>query len=484
MIVGEEKKSFYITTTLPYVNADPHIGFALEIVQADILARYNRLLGQEVFFSTGTDEHGIKVYKKALEINKDPKEYVDGYAKKFYSLKKTLNLSYDNFIRTTDTYHKKSAQEFWKVCEANGDIYKKKYKGLYCVGDEMFITKKDLINGKCPNHPNQDLVEMEEENYFFRFSSYQEKLLELYKNNPEFVVPESRFNEIKSFVASGLEDFSISRLKSEMPWGVGVPGDDLHVMYVWFDALVNYISAIGWPLDIEKFNKYWPVVQLAGKDNNRQQSAMWQAMLFSAGLPTSKQIIIHGFITSEGHKMSKSVGNVINPLDIVEQYGTDALRYYLARHIHPFEDSDFTMDRFKEVYNANLANGLGNLVSRIMKMATSYNVPIKTPENGLMSDSKDIWNNITKKLDQFKINEAMDIIWKEISSLDLYIQETEPFKLIKTDEQKAKEIVRVLVLRLWNIAFFLALFMPETSEKIKTAIKENKMPESLFKRMD
>ncbi|MBI5005046.1 MAG: methionine--tRNA ligase, partial [Candidatus Lloydbacteria bacterium] len=280
-----------------------------------------------------------------------------------------------------DPGHKKAAQAFWKKCKANGDIYKKKYQGLYCVSDEIFLMEKDLVNGKCPHHQNQEPVMIEEENYFFAFSKYQKPLLELYEKHPDFVVPESRFNEIKKFVERGLEDFSISRLKAKMPWGVPVPEDDEHVMYVWFDALVNYISTIGWPDDTGTFEKWWPVVQIAGKDNLGHQAGRFQAMLLSAGLPPSKQIMIHGFITSGGEKMSKSVGNVVNPFDLIERYGTDAVRYYLLREISPFEDGDFTEEKFIEAYNANLANGLGNLVSRVMKMATSYGVRIKTPDD-------------------------------------------------------------------------------------------------------
>ncbi|MFC1721155.1 methionine--tRNA ligase, partial [Patescibacteria group bacterium] len=372
-------KNFYLTTTLPYVNADPHIGFALEIVHADIIARYRRLLGEEVFFNFGTDEHGQKVYQEALKAGKTPQEYVDGYAAKFDELKKALNLSYNNFIRTTDPCHIAAAQEFWKKCDANGDIYKKQYKAKYCVGCELEKTDSELVDGCCPLHPGKELEIREEENYFFKFSKYQDKLLELYKSNPDFVLPDFRFNEIKRFVEGGLQDFSISRLKDKMPWGVPVPGDDEHVMYVWFDALVNYVSAIGWPDDMEKFEKWWPVVQVAGKDNLRQQSAMWQAMLMSVDLPTSKQVVIHGFVTSDGKKMSKSVGNVINPFDIVNEYGTDALRYYIAREFSPFEDSDITMEKFNVAYNANLANGIGNLASRIMKMAEdNLDAPVKT----------------------------------------------------------------------------------------------------------
>ncbi|MBV22354.1 MAG: methionine--tRNA ligase, partial [Parcubacteria group bacterium] len=341
-------KNFYLTTTLPYVNADPHVGHALEFVTADIIARYRRLIGDEVFFNTGTDEYGQKVYTKTLEEKKDPQKYVDEYAEKFKKLKDTLNLSYDNFIRTTDEHHKMAAQEFWKRSIANGDIEKKLYKSKYCAGCELEKTDSDLVDGCCPEHREQEIQIIEEENYFFKFSKYQKPLLELYKKNPQFVIPDFRFNEIKRFVERGLEDFSISRLKSKMPWGVPVPDDDEHVMYVWFDALVNYISAIGWPDDLKKFEKWWPVTQFAGKDQVRQQAAMWQAMLMSVGLPLSKQIVIHGFITVDNGKMSKSVGNVISPDDLVAEYGVDALRYYLVRHVHPFEDSDFTMEKFKE----------------------------------------------------------------------------------------------------------------------------------------
>lgn len=251
-------KKFYITTTLPYVNADPHIGFAMEIVYADIMARYRKELGDEVFFNTGTDEHGLKIYRKAVDEGKAPQAYADEYAEKFRNLKKALNLSDDlNFIRTTDEHHKKAAQEFWKLCEKNGDIYKDTYKTKYCVGCELEKTDSELVDGKCPIHPNLEIEIIEEENYFFKFSKYQKPLAELYEKNPEFVLPESRLKEIRNFVKAGLEDFSISRLKEKMPWGIPVPGDEKHVMYVWFDALINYISTLGWPENTEKFEEFW-----------------------------------------------------------------------------------------------------------------------------------------------------------------------------------------------------------------------------------
>jgi methionyl-tRNA synthetase len=479
------KQRFYLTTTLPYLNADPHIGFALEIIQADIIARYNRLIGKEVFFNTGTDEHGLKIFQKAFEIKESPQEYVDRYSKKFRGLKELLNISYDNFIRTTDAHHIIAAQEFWRRCNAVGDIYKKKYQAKYCVGCEMEKHESELENGCCPLHPNLKLEIIEEENYFFRFSKYQKALLELY-DNVNFVLPTSRLKEIKNFVSGGLEDFSISRLKSKMPWGIEVPDDSEHVMYVWFDALVNYISAIGWPTDMSKFAKWWPVVQTAGKDNLRQQSAMWQAMLLSAGLEPSKQVLIHGFITSDGQKMSKSLGNVVSPYDVIKEYGVEALRYYLAREITPFEDGDFTMEKFKTAYNSNLANGLGNLVSRVLKMASLYEV---TPlEGDLLAGSDliktDFYQEYREYLDNYEINKAADFIWTQIGEADLYIQNTQPFKLIKTNPTEAKNHISYLLGALWRIAVALEPFLPETAEKIQIAIKNKDLPESLFMRKD
>jgi methionyl-tRNA synthetase len=467
-----------LTTTLPYVNADPHVGFALEIVQADIIARYHRLMGDDVFFNTGTDEHGVKIYRKAEEAGQDVQEYVDEYAGRFNDLKEKLNLSYDAFIRTTDPHHIKAAQEFWKRCEAAGDIYKKEYKVKYCVGCELEKTDSELEDGKCPLHPTTELELIEEENYFFKFSHYQDKLLELYATRPDFVVPAHRQNEIRAFVERGLQDFSISRLKEKMPWGVPVPGNEDHVMYVWFDALVNYISTLGWP--DEKYTEWWPSVQFAGKDNLRQQSAMWQAMLMSAGIEPSKQILIHGFITSGGKKMSKSLGNVIDPMSIVETYGTDALRYYLARHVHPFEDSDMTMERFHEVYTANLVNGLGNLVSRVMKLAeTHLEEPIEKPTQ------VDCPKEYEDALARYDFNAAADLVWSRIGAADQRMADEEPFKVVKTDPEKGKAIIAELVLELFHIACMLRPLLPETSKRVRDTVLANKKPpEPLFPRID
>lgn len=475
-------KAFYLTTTLPYVNADPHIGFAFEIVQADIIARYRALLGEEVFFNTGTDEHGLKIYRKALEEGKDPQKYVDEYAEKFRSLKEKLGLFDDlHFIRTTDAHHRAAAQALWRLCEKKGDIEKRKYKGLYCVGDEAFLKEGDLVNGKCPNHPTMDPIEIEEENYFFKLSNYEEKL-KGYLSREGVVVPEWRRQEAINFVEKGLEDFSISRIKEKMPWGVPVPGDDDHVMYVWFDALANYISTLGWPEDIEgNFKKFWndgEVMQIAGKDQVRFQSIMWQAMLMSGGIKNTDRIMYHGFITSGGQKMSKSLGNVINPMEIIDEYGVDALRYFLARHIHPFDDSDFTMERFKEAYNANLANGIGNLASRIMTLAERY------LDEGVHPERAGFPKEYTDALEHFEIKQASDFVWSRIQALDQRIAETEPFKIVKEDIKKGREIIRELTVELYLIARMLNPFLPETNTLLKEAIKANKKPENLFPRKD
>jgi len=449
-------KKYYLTTTLPYVNAEPHIGFALEIVQADSLARFHKLLGEDVVFNFGTDEHGQKIYQKALDAGKDPQVYCDEYAAKFDALKSALNLSYNHFIRTTDPHHIKAAQEFWKLCDKAGDIYKKLYKTKYCVGCELEKTDSELIDGRCPLHPNQDLEIIEEENYFFSFSKYQDKLLKFYEDNPDFVVPAGKFNEIKTFVKEGLQDFSISRLKSKMPWGIPVPGDATHVMYVWFDALINYISTLGWPEDKESFEKYWPGFQVAGKDNLRQQTAIWQAMLASAGLPFSKQVFIHGFVTANGVKISKSLGNTINPIEVAEKYGTDALRYYLLAKINPTEDSDFTFEKFEEVYNGELANGLGNLVSRVAKLCEKSELKFKPTK--IQKDEK-----IEKALKEYKFDVAIKLIWDEIAQTDHFINEEEPWKLTG---DKSEAVLIHLVDHVRTISSNLEPFLPETAEKI------------------
>ena len=467
--------TFYLTTTTPYVNAAPHIGFALEIVAADVIVRYQRLLGNEVVFNTGTDEHGQKIYQEALKNNQEPQDYVDEYAPKFDDLKTQLNLSYTHFIRTTEDHHKKAAQEFWRRCDANGYIYKDNYKTKYCVGCEMEKTDSDLKEGKCPLHPTKELEIREEENYFFKFSAFQDQLLDLYEKNPKFIKPAGKQKEITNFVKQGLQDFSISRLKEKMPWGVAVPNDDDHVMYVWFDALVNYISTLGWPEDQENFKKYWPVVQLAGKDNLRQQSAMWQAMLMAAKLPNSKKILINGFIGVDGQKMSKSLGNVIAPSELVKKYGIDGARYLIINLGVFGEDMDVTWKRLDETYTADLANGLGNLCSRVAKLCEQ-----RVVGGNSMSE---INNNFAKLMDNYDLTDGLKWISEQIIAADKFMSETTPWKK-EGDEQK--EILVEAINRIQLIAYHLQPFMPETTEKILKHFSQSRISaiEPLFPRLD
>ncbi len=482
-----EKTPKYITTTLPYVNASPHMGHALEFVQADTLARYWRLNGDEVFFNMGADEHGQKIARIADAEGVDRQAYVDKFSKEIQQLKEALNLSCDNFIRTTDEKHKVAAKEMWQRCAANlnengeSDIYKKKYKGLYCVGCEAFKIDSDLVEGKCPDHKIEP-EEIEEENYFFRLSRYQ-GYLEDFLSKEGSVLPDWRRQEALSFVQKGLEDLSISRERSRMDWGIDVPDDADHVMYVWFDALTNYISTLGWPADAEgKFVKFWEngqTLQLAGKDQVRFQSIIWQAMLKSANLKATDCIFYHGFINSDGHKMSKSLGNVIDPYELVKRYGTDAARYIMLRHVHPTDDSDLTWEKMDEVYTANLVNGLGNLTARIMKMAEAHlESAIDRPTGGSID------REYLEALDTFSFQKATDLVWAKVNRLDEKISETEPFKLIKVDKEAAVEIIKDLVKELYFIGRMLFPLMPEANIAIKEAVLINKKPENLFPRLE
>ncbi len=475
-------QKFYITTTLPYVNSDPHIGFAMEFIRADVIARYKRLLGYEVFFNTGTDEHGAKIYENAIKERVDVQMYVNRYAEKFKELKDLLGISDVHFIRTTDEKHIAAATKMWELCNTNGYIYKKTYQTKYCVGCELNKTDSELENGKCPIHPNREIVLIDEENYFFKFSAFQQPLLDFYATNPNFVIPDFRFNEIKEFVKRGLEDFSISRLKVKMPWGIPVPGDDDHVMYVWFDALTSYISTLGWgtnDIDFDFWKEGTPV-QYCGKDNLRQQSAMWQAMLMAAGLPNSKHIIIDGFLTSGGQKMSKSLGNVISPFDIIEEfksvtdYPEEVLRFVLLHEVSSFEDGDVTMESIKTAYVAHLQNGIGNLTNRIMKMAVVNSVTTSLVKK----------LSIDQYIEGFQTKEAISAVMMRVNALDKKIQEEEAFKVVKIDNIKGEAFIEGYICELESIAKTLAVFLPRTSVKILECIRENKMPEKpLFNRL-
>ena len=465
----------YLTTTLPYVNADPHLGHALEFVQADALARTWRLAGDTVFFSTGTDEHGQKIYEAAEKAGQDVHAYADHYADKFRKLGTALDLSNNAFIRTIEPRHYAAAAEMWRRCDAVGDIYKKAYTGMYCVGCESFKTEREMVGGHCIIHTNLQLQEITEENYFFRFSKYTDRLLE-YVSRPGTVIPEWRREEAVAFVKGGLADFSISREKKRLSWGIPVPNDDTQVMYVWFDALTSYLSTLDWPEDTKgNFKKFWEkgrTAQVAGKDQVRFQSLMWQAMLMSAGIKNTDQIFYHGFINSGGQKMSKSLGNIISPYDLVKKYGTDATRYMLLRHINPMEDSDVTWERLDEWYTAHLTNGLGNLVARVMKLAETYNPAVNI-----------FIQPAPSKVIDFKFNQALDEIWGEIKACDDLITTKEPFKLVKTNPEEGKRVISETINTLQKVAFMLQPFMPETSKRIQTAIEENKKPENLFPRL-
>lgn len=483
VIYMNEQKPFYVTTTLPYVNAPLHMGHALEFIRADILARYKKLMGHEVFFNTGTDEHGIKIYNKALENQKTPQAFVDEGFAVFQKQLEQFGVSSDiHFIRTTNEHHIAIAQEFWKRVAENGFIYKKNYEAKYCIGCESEKTDSELVDGYCPLHPGIALETINEENYFFKYSAFTDKLLALYEANPNFVVPDFRLNEVRAFVQQGLQDFSISRKAEKMPWGIPVPGDDTQVMYVWFDALTNYVSTLGNPFtNDENFVKFWKQgtpTQYCGKDNNRFQSAMWQAMLMAAELPNSHQIIINGFVMGEGGvRMSKTLGNVIDPRDIVAEYGTDALRMFLAKEISPWEDSPFTADRFAAAYNANLVNGIGNLVSRTLTMAENYEVDV----------SDVVFPNFTDiahpAYERFDYAEVTNDLWREIADLDKYITDTTPFKTFKENPDQARADVHHVLTGLARISVLLQPIMPATAEKMMELIKAAKKPaEPLFGR--
>jgi len=477
---------FYLTTTLPYINSPLHMGHALEFVRADTIARYKKFQGYDVYFNTGTDEHGLKIFEKAKERNLTPQEFVDLGFLTFKEQLKMFGVDDDilHFVRTTDEKHIKIAQDFWSRVNQNGYIYKKTYEAKYCVGCESEKTDSELLNGECIDHQGIPLKIINEENYFFKYSLFGDKLLKFYDENSNFVIPEFRLNEIKNFVEAGLQDFSISRLKEKMPWGVPVPGDETQVMYVWFDALVNYISTLADQnvsnldelLNSQNFKKYWidgTPTQYCGKDNTRFQSAMWQAMLMAANIPNSHQIVVNGFITGEGGiRMSKTLGNGIDPRVIVDEYGTDALRYFLLREVGSFEDSPFTIERFKDSYNSGLANGLGNLVSRVMTMAVNYEVKLLAEELNMKYFTKNI-----QDLENFDINKFINWIWECLGALDKYIQTNEPFKKIKINKEEAEKDVHYLLLHLYKASLAIEPMLPETSLKIQQLIRENKKPE-------
>lgn len=465
---------FYITTAIDYANGAPHIGHAFEKIQADVLARYRRQKSDDVFFLTGTDEHGAKNVKAAEKAGKTPQELVDENSAKFYDLKNLLNLSFDDFIRTSDRQrHWPAAQKIWlKLFEA-GDLYRKKYRGLYCVGHEAFITEKDLIEGKCVDHQSAPEI-IEEENWFFRLSRHSQKIGKAIKSGELKIIPETRKNEILALIESGLEDVSFSRPSKDLSWGIPVPNDPDSTMYVWCDALVNYISAIGYGeeatsynLQATSFQKWWPAdVHLIGKDILRFHAAIWPAMLLSAGLDLPKALFIHGHITVNGQKMSKTVGNIIDPVELIGKYGADAVRYFLLREIPSAEDGDFSLQKFEDRYNGDLANGLGNFSARIIALAQKYlGKENEEVENvAIVRAIEKAEKTVEQKINEFKLHEAIAAIWELIGFGDRYLNEHEPW------HTGDKRIIFNTVFLLNRLAEILRPFLPDASEKLRQSV--------------
>ncbi|MFH1889310.1 MAG: methionine--tRNA ligase [Nanoarchaeota archaeon] len=450
------KKKFYVTTTIPYANAPPHIGFALEIIQADVIARWQRLLGKDTFFLTGTDEHGTKNYQTAKKQNLEPQKFVDKNSEYFKKLTSELNISNDFFIRTTDKkVHWPGVVEMWKRLEKSDDIYKKKYTGAYCSGCERFITEKELEDGKCPNHPNLEIQSISEENYFFKLSKYSDKIKKAIDKDELKIRPKKWKNDFLSLIKDGLTDVSFSRDKTHLPWGIPVPGDENQVMYVWCDALTNYLTGIGFP--DKKYEKYWPAdVHVVGKDMLRFHAGIWPGMLLSAGLSLPKGIIVHGFLTVGGRKMSKSLGNVIAPLDLLKQYSADSLRYALLRATPFGDDGDFSEQALKDRHNNELANKLGNLVSRVAGLAEKTGV--EKCENKLLKKLK--LKEIEKLFDNYEFDKVLNEIFAFIDVCNEYVQNKKPW------ETKDKKILYELLDSIKAIAILLWPFIPSTSEKI------------------
>lgn len=465
---------FYITTAIAYVNAPPHIGHALEFLQADVLARYHRLKGDDVFFMYGTDEHGVKVYETAQKEGMELQAFTDKYAEQFRDLKGTFNLSNDHFIRTTEKDHHLGAQKIWKLMAEKGDIYKDKYEGKYCVGCERFIPEKDLVDGKCAIHKKEPKT-LEEENYFFRLSRYSDKIKAAIEGGELSVLPENRKNEILNIIGEGLYDVSFSRPKTALPWGVEVPGDPEHVMYVWCDALSNYITGIGYAEENEQFKKYWPAdVHLIGKDILRFHAGIWIGMLMSAGLDIPKAVYAHGFVTSEGQKMSKSLGNVVNPLEYIEKYGCDALRYYLLREIPTTDDGDFSHDRFVNVHNSELANGMGNLLNRVVVMSEKYlegKVPsVPEKDEDVAGELQAFLEKAVGNYEKFDLKGVCETVSELVSFGNKYIDDKKPWAMAKASDDELPMVIYNLIEVLKLVVVLISPIIPETADKIADAI--------------
>jgi methionyl-tRNA synthetase len=459
--------NYYVTTSIPYVNGEPHLGHAMEFVMADVLARYARQQGRSVIFSTGTDEHGGKIAEKAVERNMKPQELSDQMSQKFRDLVTALNCSPDRFIRTTDKGHEQRAQLIWKALQK--DIYKKNYVGWYCTGDEEFFTETVVKenNGICPDH-NRPYEKIEEENYFFHLSGYTEEIKKAIESGQFQVVPKTKRNEILFVINEGLEDISISRPKDKISWGIPVPGDNTQVMYVWFEALMNYLTVLGYP-EHDDFKKFWPAdVQVVGKGILRFHAAIWPGMLLGLGVQLPKKLYVHGYVTVDDKKMSKSLGNSVSPDAIIDKYGADTFRYYFLRHIPSYEDGDFSWDKLEAAYNNELANELGNAVQRTAAMIKKY-------QEGAIGDipapSHDT-NEYRAALEHCRFDRALDEVWEQVRGLNQYIDAEKPWEIAKSDDKEhLKEVLAYQAGSLLEIAELLEPFLPSTAAKIKAVFE-------------
>lgn len=462
------EKKLYIATAIPYVNGSPHVGHAMDYILADIWARYQKQNGNEVRFQVGTDEHGSKIAAKAAESGLDPKAYVDKIYLDFEVLIKKLGVSYTDFIRTTDDSHMKSVQYIWQQLKPY--IYKGKYEGWYCVGCECFVTDKEATenNGVCPDH-NQPYQRLSEENYYLKASAFTDQIKDALNNNTLEVTPEFRKKEFLEMIKDGLQDVSISRPKKNLSWGIPVPDDPDQVMYVWMDALSNYITVLGYP-DNPTWKEYWPAdLQVLGKDILRFHLGIWPAILLGLGLQLPKRMLVHGFVNIDGAKQAKSLGNGVDPIEMIDQYGVDAVRYFFSKHIPTLSDGDFTWEKFETAYNTELANDLGNLVQRVAGMITRY-------QSGVIGQIPDVDHDTGAYVDamnSLEFNKAMEEVWSMVRNSNQYIENVKPWEIAKnvsTDAEAALHLSEVLaysVGALLQISELLVPFLPGTAEKIK-----------------
>lgn len=467
--------SFSITTAIPYTNARPHIGFAMELVQTDCLARYHRLVGDEVYFLTGTDVHGMKMVQAARDEGITPKKLAEQNSAVFADLARGLNCTNDDFMMTCEERHMRGAQKVWRAISQDDGFYKGTYKGLYCVGCEAYITEKDLVDGKCPNHKKPP-EQLEEENYFFRYTKYLPRVKEILEKDEIVIFPASRKLEMLNLIERGIAektDISFSRPSSVLSWGVPVPDDPSQIMYVWCDALTNYITALGYEKNEPLYKKHWPSIHVIGKDILRFHAGYWPAMLLAAKIPLPKAIYVHGFVTSEGQKMSKSLGNVVDPFEAADEFGIDPLRYYLLREIPTTGDGDFSRSRFESVYNGELANNLGNLISRVITMTLKYSngkIPAVSKEEVVQTRVIETWKAYQKGMDEFDMKSSAEALIGLLGFANEYIDKKKPWQLAKSDPSSVLAVLYALLELLRHVSMMVSPFMPATAEKIQDAL--------------